>query len=126
LITIYGSIKIFGFREADLLSVLATEVANQSNSTLSLHDYSANYANALPDFTKGTMAVSLSLTSNWAASFDSGSFQNRAKGLDDSALKTLIFSLPGIKAADVKFWPFWVRSVPENTSKIHVDVAYAS
>ncbi len=124
-ITVYGQIKIFAFRESDLLSALATEVASQSNSNLSLHDYSANYASPQLDFKKGTMTVSLALNSNWAQPFDIASFQSRAQGLDQDALKTLVFSLPGVKNADIKFWPFWVRNVPKNTSKIHVDVVYA-
>ena len=124
-LTTYGTIKLFAFKETDLLSSLATEVANQSSTNLSLHDYSADYSAAQPNFAKGTMTVSLILTSDWVQPFDQSGFQARAEGLDDSALKTLIFSLPGAKSADISFWPFWVTSVPQNPSKIHVDVAYA-
>ncbi len=127
-ITEYGQIEMFGFKESDVLFALAVEVQSGQSDHLYLHDYSANYSNAQPDFKNGTMSVSLNFSSNWvqpAQPFDVSNFQTRAEGLDDSALKTLIFSLPGIKTADVKFWPFWVRGVPQNTSKIHVDVVYS-
>ena len=128
-ITISGTIKIFGFKESDILSALATEMTSQASSSpslLSLLNDSINYTNAQPDFTKGVMTVSLAFKSNWVPQFDVPSFQNRAEGLDNTALTTLIFSLPGVENANVKLWPFWVRNVPQNTSRIHVDVAYSS
>jgi len=128
-LTIYGTIKIFGFNESDLLSAVATEMASQPNASvtdLSLHDYSANYSNAKPDFVHGIMTASLNLTSNWTQPFDASGFQTRAEGLDSSALNTLISSFSGVESANVNLWPFWVRRVPQNPSKIHVDVGYAS
>ncbi|MCL4404979.1 MAG: hypothetical protein M1361_02225 [Patescibacteria group bacterium] len=126
LLTVYGSIKVIAFKENDILSALATQMVNQSNTNLLLHDYSATYGSAQPNFSKGVMTASLNLASNWVQPFNVTDFQNKAKGLDGPSLEVLINSLPGIKSANIKFWPFWVNKAPQNASKIHVDVAYAA
>ncbi len=123
--TIYGEIKVVTFLESDLVSALASKVADSSKLNLTLKDYTANYgSNPALDFARGQMTTTLDFKSYWVQPFDLNDFKSHASGKNETELKTLIFSLPGIKSGEVKFWPFWVMKAPGDTSKVSVDVVY--
>jgi hypothetical protein len=56
--------------------------------------------------------------------FDVSKFEEQAKNKNEQELKALVFSLPGIKSAELKFWPFWVHTVPSDNERVNVDVTY--
>lgn len=124
--TAYGEIKVMTFLESDLISVMAAKVADTSSLNLILKgtpEITYGSAPAL-DFAKGQMSTSIAFKSYWVQPFDLNGFKSRAANKNETELKTLIFSLPGIKSGEVKLWPFWVTKVPGDASKIRVDVVY--
>jgi len=124
--TVYGEIKIATFLESDILSAMAANIANTSNASLTLKGTPTITYGSAPatDFSKGQMATTVNVGSYWVQPFDLNDFKSRAVNKNETELKTLIFSLAGIKSGEVKLWPFWVTRVPNNASKIFVDLAY--
>jgi hypothetical protein len=41
-------------------------------------------------------------------------------GKDENALKSLVFSLPGLDKASISFWPFWVHVAPQDSNKLNI------
>ena len=89
---------------------------------LEVRSYNAEYD--APEVSEDGLSFStaLSLESVWAQPFDLEKFKSEAFGKDEAGLKALIFSVPGVQSGEVRFWPFWVKKVPEKGDKIIVDV----
>lgn len=128
-ITDFGEMKAAGFKEADLLSVLANKVASESNTDLVLYEHSLEsltegYGEPKLDFKNGKMTFSLNFKSGWVRSFDLEEFKARIAGKNKSEITSLVYSVPGFKSGGVSLWPVWVRYAPKNPRKISVDLDY--
>lgn len=47
--------------------------------------------------------------------------KNQVKGQRYGEVQALLEAIDGIDAVDVKFWPFWVNSVPSDTKRISIE-----
>ncbi len=121
-VTVHGEGRVVGFSEQDLIKVIESRVESETGADLGVRSYNAEY-NA-PDVGEDGLGFStaLSLESVWAQPFDIDRFKSDASGRDEAGLKALIFSIPGVRSGEVRFWPFWVKKVPEKDGKIIVDV----
>jgi hypothetical protein len=123
-VTDWADFKIFTFKEGDLISALASNLASESKDNLVLKEKSFEYSNPKPDFSDGTMNVDVVFKSTWVKAFDLEGFKAGAVGKNEIELKEMIFKLPGIKSAEVKLWPVWIKTVPGNLNKTSVDVEF--
>ncbi len=123
-VTDYADFRIFAFKEEDLISALASKLASESKDNLVLKEKSFEYSNSKPDFSDGNMNLDIDFKSTWVKSFNLEEFKANAVGKNDVELKKMIFELPGIKSAEVKLWPVWVKMVPKNLDKTSVDVEF--
>lgn len=48
--------------------------------------------------------------------------KTKVAGLKSSEAKPLIEEYPGVVSVDISYGPFWVKSIPKNTSKINVTI----
>lgn len=107
------------FSEQTLQDLLVSKGREESgDGFLNPKNIELSYTPASADFSAGTM----SLPVKFGVSLESG--------LDQEALKTIIagknkselegLSFPGIEKITVSFWPFWVRTIPADVSRIKV------
>ncbi|MFH1188491.1 MAG: hypothetical protein V1652_01445 [bacterium] len=123
-VTLYGEARAFGFREDDFKSLL-TKQMEKGTGDFVLEEYSITVPNDVGvDFSKTQVHANAHIATVWARAFDLAAFKKEAVNKDKDEIKALIFSLPGIKSAEVRLWPFWVRRVPDNDDRINVDVSY--
>lgn len=125
-----GELKIFGFKEGDLLAAFASQVAAQSDVDLMLHNNSleqsdAGYGDPTLDLKNGTMSFNLDFKSNWIRPFDINDFKNKVANKSKNDITATIYGLPGFISGEVSFWPIWVFRSSSDVSKIVVDVNYA-
>ncbi|MBI1839173.1 MAG: hypothetical protein HYR95_02690 [Candidatus Colwellbacteria bacterium] len=123
-VTAYGEIKTIGFKENDLIGVLANKLISESKIDLTLRKKSFNYDDTRLDFKRGEMSSSLNFTSIWARPFDVEKFKSSIAGKNETEIKTVVYAIPGFKSGGVKLWPLWVMRAPNNSGKITVDVEY--
>lgn len=134
--TAYGAIRVMGFKEADLLSALESKVAGDVSAEdarnekvtsgkvdLVLKDgYTVTYGQPKSDFGNRQMTVSLKLHSVWVRAIDTDELKNLLAGKTRAALASGPMPVLGIKSMNVDLWPFWVKSIPRDASKISIDV----
>ncbi len=120
-VTAYGEYKVIGFKEQDLVTAMASQVADSSNSNLEIKNYSATYGTPKVDWKHNSMTVPVAFQSSWEPAFDAVSFKKEVAGKNQSELKQSILAVSGIESSGVKLWPFWVRAVPVNVNKITID-----
>ena len=75
------------------------------------------------DAIKNNAILTVSLTAEIGGSFDLKKFDKKEiAGFDKKGVEYYFSQFAGIKDLSIKFWPFWVRSVPAVSDKIIIEV----
>jgi len=120
-ITAYGEANLIGFRENELVEILGKQLMTGRQVDLKVENYAVDYANSKFNPQDKSLTADIKFRSVWTSNFDLAKFKQEAAGKDEASLKKLIFSLPGIQSAEVRFWPFWVGRAPTKLERIIVD-----
>lgn len=114
-----GELRQMGFDEGMLRNTLI-DFLSTSTEEITVKDFSMGYSTSTVDFSAGKMNFSVNGVLTYEPKIDLESFKNQILGLDGETLKTWIFALPGLEKANISFWPFWVKSVPDYLSKVKI------
>lgn len=68
----------------------------------------------------GKMTVRLTANGTVGPTIDENSVKEQAKGKTYGEIQSDLEAISGVDNVDIQFWPFWVRTVPNDTSKITV------
>ncbi len=118
-----GKMSVMVFRESDVLAFLSETLASQGASADDFEVRSYDLKYGVPTFgPKGDLSVPLDYRSTLARRVDIDSFREKIRGKSEADLRSIIFSPPEVESAKVALWPFWVRRIPDNTSRITVVV----
>lgn len=71
--------------------------------------------------TNGNTTVTLTATGQVGPKINDDDIKERVKGKNFGEIQSDLKSIEGVNDADVKFWPFWVNTVPNDTSKITIE-----
>ncbi len=120
-VTAYGSYQAIGFSENDLVTAMASQLADTSKVNLQVKKYSVTYGTPQVDWKHDTMTVPITFQSMWEPAFDLAAFRQKIAGMNQDQLRQAIVGVQGLQSSQIKFWPFWVSRVPANQSKITID-----
>jgi len=70
----------------------------------------------------GKMSIPVSVSQNSIAKIDIDKIKNEIAGKNELELRKYFVNIKGIKATDVGFWPFWVKSIPSSLDKINITI----
>lgn len=125
-----GELSIIAFKEEDLFELI-DNLANQAFGTpkgeneklkFEAKGRKLDYGAARADFGSGRLSFAFDYEGVYWQPIDVENFKKSIFFNRENELKTIIFSIPGAEKATVSFWPFWVKSVSDNTDKINVAV----
>jgi len=125
-----GELSIIAFKEENLFE-LVDNLANQffgafkgENEKLKFEakERKIDYGSARADFSSGRLSFAFDYEGTYWQPINVENFKKSIFSNRENELKTIIFSIPGVERATVSFWPFWVKSVPDNVNKINVAV----
>lgn len=69
----------------------------------------------------GASTVTLTATGKIGPNIKDSEVKEQAKGKRYGEVQSQIESIQGVRDVDVKFWPFWVTSVPNDVKKVNVE-----
>lgn len=122
-VLIEGEVKALVFVESNLKDALFEKAKTELGQDLEAHSSELEYTGkARANFQIGRMTFPVSFKSVLAAKVDADFLKQEVMGKQESELKSLIFSLPGLESARVSLWPFWVKKVPKNADRIKITV----
>lgn len=119
-----GSLKTVGFRESDVTDIIKQYVQTKYNLTAVPDKLTLNYGDAQFDSATNTLQFSVTVTGPGYASIDQQSLLANLMGKDEIQIKAYLQGVSAISSAQVLLSPFWVRSVPNNPAKVHVNTQY--
>lgn len=68
----------------------------------------------------GKIVLSLEISAKIYSDIDSSNLKNALKGKSLLETKVFLENQPEITKAEIEFWPFWVKKVPEDSDKIEL------
>lgn len=121
--SIFGEarIRVVGFRESDLRSLLEMAAQKMENGTV-LKELEFSYTTIKPDFEKGTLSFSLGAKGLLWPKFSPDEFENSILGKKVDEARSLVAALPRFAGGKVAVWPIWLGSVPRDPGKVKVVV----
>ncbi|PIR44027.1 hypothetical protein COV23_02015 [Candidatus Wolfebacteria bacterium CG10_big_fil_rev_8_21_14_0_10_31_9] len=110
------------FKEAQLLSLMSALAVQVIDKDFVLKDYQIDYGDMTTDAKTKIISLPITFSGNFWKPIDVSDFKNKITGKSEDDLKAVIFTSSIIEKADVSFWPFWVKSVPNNLNRVKVEV----
>lgn len=116
--------KMLGVKREDLEKVIAETVADKiDTSRQAILDYGLNDASfTLQNQAGGETLVGMRTVVTAGPDLDVEELKAKVAGLKSSEAKAIIEDNPGVVGVDIKYGPFWVRSIPKNTGKISITI----
>ncbi|MBI4119583.1 MAG: hypothetical protein HY456_01915 [Parcubacteria group bacterium] len=112
----------FGFKEADLVAMLKERAKKDLGPDIEVREYKIHYTDAALNNQQSSLSFNAAFEAVFVRSLDREALIRNVSGKKENDAKAVIFSLPGLESANLTFWPFWVRRVPVNQTKIKITV----
>jgi len=76
------------------------------------------------DYGKGYASVDLNITQVFNKKLDITNLHNEIRGKNESEVRRILLNKDGLEEAQIRFWPFWVRKIPNDVEKINISVEH--
>ncbi len=120
-VLVSGTMREMVFDEGMLKSALISS-AGASSTAVTIDELKFDYGSTTLALDKGLMAFKLTGDLVYEPSVDVSSVKGEIAGQDEASLKTIVFGITGLQKANISFWPFWVTKVPEDQTKIELNL----
>lgn len=114
--------RAIAFREEDVIGLMAARFSEGKEEKYDLREKDLSFKEIKTDLSAGKISIPVEFHSVWARVIDPEEFKTRIMGMKIADLKTVAFSIPGVKSFKADLWPFYVTSVPKELEKIKVEV----
>jgi hypothetical protein len=114
------------FKKSDLDKFARDYIVSQiPEGKTMVGDPEINYSVGLVDVSKGKAIVNIDFSSGVSQSIDKNSIALSLLGKNDSQISETIKSSlgDGVKV-EINFWPFWVKSAPNNQKAVNVVIKF--
>ncbi|MFC1663823.1 hypothetical protein ACFL0A_01730 [Patescibacteria group bacterium] len=93
-----------------------------SGEKMDQESFEINYSLKSVDFKEGNLLLSLDFSARVFSEINLEELKEELKGSTELQVKNLLENKENISRAKVKFWPFWLKKVPENVKKIKIEL----
>lgn len=114
-----ATFRAFGVKEEDLKSILLS-LAKKGEEGLIFEDLRIDFSQLKPDFEKGTISFYVAASGILKPNFNEEEFKLKIRGKEKEKARDLILELPHLSNAKISLWPFWLKNLPQNQSKIKI------
>lgn len=117
-----AEVSLMAFREPDMFKVLEDRAIKEAGDDYHIKDKTLTYGASKVDMSAGRMSVAVDYKSLLAKNLDVADLKSKMLRKPEPDLKAMLLGTSGLESAKVTLWPFWVRSVPSDNSKVTVSV----
>lgn len=111
--------KIMAFDEASVRKVAEEKLETSGpGEDYEMKSYEIDYGEASVNFDTGKAIIPVTIVSEWSEAFDAEGFKSAVAGKSEEDFSLHVAGDEEIQAAVVTLWPFWVRSIPADISRI--------
>ena len=101
------------------------DLAAKNNSALSsgkIDNRNIDYINWKVNFDKGQISMDLKISQEGTGKIDIANLKKILAGKDEVEIRKSLSQISEVQSAKISFWPFWVKSMPVQPSKIEVTI----
>ncbi len=120
--SIQGSADTIAFRESDVIELIKNFVSQKNSMELLLKDLAISYVNPQPGADKTSLSFDVQVSGWAAAKVDTDTIKNDVRGMSEDSIRSYLKGIKEIESTRILLSPFWVRSIPEDVSKIKIDI----
>ena len=120
-VLVSGEMRELVFDEAMLKGQLLARAGVDASST-KLDSIDLTYGSTTLVTAQGQMAFKVSGNLVYEPAVNVAAVKEEIAGHDAASLKSTIFGITGLEKANISFWPFWVTTVPQDQSKIELNL----
>mgnify|MGYP001577910712 CR=1 FL=1 len=110
------------FKESDALDLIEETAKSALGPNFRIKDYKMDYGFAKVDLKGGQISFAVDFRGVLEEPFDVAPFKQKILGEKEENLKNLISSFPNVQKATISFWPFWVKTVPDDIDKVSIKI----
>jgi len=115
------------FRSEDITAVIddyLEDIYRSDGETVLLPDLDISYEFQEKDYKTGEFTINLVVKQRAGIKIDVEDLRGLLVGKREGEARTLISRYQGIERANIRFWPFWVSTVPTKLDKITILLEY--
>lgn len=118
------AVKGLGFSQNDAVSLINDNLKEKISGDKSLlpDTVEINYAVSSINIEKGIARLTCNVKESVAWKIDIEKIRQDLAGKSEVDVRQYLTSRPEIESAKVVFWPFWVKKIPSNKSKIKITI----
>ncbi|MFB6212224.1 MAG: hypothetical protein ABEI53_00175 [Candidatus Magasanikbacteria bacterium] len=114
-----GTLKKIGFNEEQLKKVLRDKLISTSYPVRIVNS-KFKYKNINSNWSKSQMEFTIEGRLETKPRINKSKIKAQVLGKTENLMKPVIFDIHGLKEAKVSLWPFWVKEVPSDPSKVRI------
>ncbi len=114
------------FKKADMDNFVKAYILQQIDYDKKINEESLeiNYSVGTVDFDTGKIAVSVQVRAKIYSDIDKNSLKQGLAGKDLAETKIFLENQPQMVKSEVKFWPFWVKKVPDDIERVYLQLRF--
>lgn len=119
--------RTFLIREEDINNAIAYQFINslEYSKEFELSDSrNINYTVKEIDYTKGYVEFTMKVDQIFNKKLDAMAILDEIRGKDEIEVRRILSRKSELERAEVRFWPFWVKRIPNNIEDIEIKVEY--
>lgn len=117
-----GEVSLMAFRDADITSLLEERAVKEKGIEFEVKNYSLGFGMSKVDMIVGKMTISVDYKADLARVVDAEDLRAKILAKSVPELKAMLLEMPELEGAQIKPWPFWVKSVPSRPEKVEIVV----
>lgn len=121
-VSIDGELSIISFDENNLLNLIKNLAKDELGQEFEINEYKLDYGVGKADIATSEFTFAIEFKGLFEKPVDTSNFKAGALGKNEKELSDFIHSMDNIEKANISFWPFWVKRVPNNINKVKIDV----
>lgn len=114
--------KVLAVRENDIVSLATSAFTDKEGVSLTPKSVKVTYNTPTVDWTANKATIPVSVSGSWTREFDAGNFRQKIAGENYDSFRASIASIAGAENVKSELWPFFIRFVPKDQSKINITV----
>jgi len=114
------------FKKADMDNFVKSYIIQQIDYDKKINEESleVNYSVDTVDFNTGKITVSIQARAKIYSDVDENSLKEGLAGKDLAETKIFLENQPQMVKSEVKFWPFWVKRVPNDLDRVYLQLRF--
>jgi len=124
-LTVKGTATALIFSEADVYQLATSKAVGDlgSDKTMAQTGSTIEYSGTTIDFSRGLINFKAKVNQQVVWKIDSEGLKRLTAGKNEEQIKQALSQRPEVAKARIVFWPFWVKSVPNNLDKVSIKIS---